>query len=121
MLRRFQRRHPTASAVRAELPPLPFGDGQYERCLCAHFVSHLQQQAAEDLVSEAKRVGRELILVEQQPSKNSATEEWQRRTLAGERYVVYKRNYIALDLAVLIQGEVLLDNESFIVARWPPG
>ena len=120
MLHHYRRRHPGAALVRADVPPLPFRDGVFDRCFTAHLFSHLQPAERELLIAEVRRVARELIVVEQQRPADHPGEAWERRSLAnGEVYEVYKRYRTAPELAADIGGTVLFENDEFLAVRWP--
>jgi ubiquinone/menaquinone biosynthesis C-methylase UbiE len=115
MLQQYRRRHPHAALVRADGPALPFRDGAFERCFTAHLLSHLHAAERERLLAEANRVGRELVVVEQQRPADHPGEAWERRSLAnGEVYEVYKRYRTAQELAADVGGTVLFENAMFV-------
>lgn len=128
MLEVYRRRHPHAALVRADAPPLPFPDDTFDRCFSGHLFSHLPAAARDRLVAEARRVGRELVVVEQQPPPDRPAEGWERRPLrSGAVHEVFKRYRTATELAADIGGTVLFENHAFIAVRWcraapaPPG
>ncbi|MFL5895223.1 MAG: class I SAM-dependent methyltransferase, partial [Thermoleophilaceae bacterium] len=57
-------RLPGARLVRADVPPLPFGDGELDRVFTAHFYGHLEEPTRSDFIREARRVAGELVVVD---------------------------------------------------------
>ena len=73
------RRVPRARVVRADAAALPFAAGAFDRVLTSHFYGHLLAPERAPFLAEARRVGRELIVVD------SALGPGARRGLAGAR------------------------------------
>src|SRR3954447_12842635 len=108
-------RLPEAPAVRAEVPPLPFPDGSFERVFTSHFYGHLREDARAELIAEARRVAGELVVVD---SAGDDREETQERVLNdGSRHTVYKRWFRGPTLAAEIGGDVVADGDWFVVVR----
>ena len=103
-------------AVVGDALALPFADRAFERVLAGHFYGHLVTDQREQFLSEARRVGRELVVVD---SAGEPREEWQDRRLNdGSRHRVYKRWFRGPALAAeLGGGEVLHDGTWFVVVR----
>jgi ubiquinone/menaquinone biosynthesis C-methylase UbiE len=103
-------------AVVGDALTLPFADGAFERVLAGHFYGHLLDDQRERFLAEARRVGRELVVVD---SAGEPREEWQERRLNdGSRHRVYKRWFRGESLAAeLGGGEVLHDGDWFVVVR----
>jgi len=113
-------RVPGARVVCADAPPLPFADGEFERLFTGHFYGHLVEgDARAAFLSEARRVTREVVVVDSARRPGGVAEEWQERTLSdGSRFEVFKRFFTADGLAEeLGGGEVLFDGEWFVMAR----
>jgi len=115
MLKIAAARSPAASFVQAAVPPLPFKDDEFDLCLTSHFYGHLHRTEREDLVREALRVGRALLVVEQawKPGLPTALHE-PRRLQDGSVHYVFKRYLTAPGLADELSGEVVLETPSFI-------
>jgi hypothetical protein len=97
---------------------LPFANGTFERVLTAHFYGHLPLGERESFLAEARRVGRELVVVDAALRPGIAGEQWQRRVLNdGSRHRVFKRFLEPHQLADEIGGDVLLDGTWFVAAR----
>jgi demethylmenaquinone methyltransferase/2-methoxy-6-polyprenyl-1,4-benzoquinol methylase len=112
-------RVPHAELVRADVPPLPFGDDEFERVVTASFYSHLDDPAdREALVAEALRVAPELVVVDQTRRPGAAREAWEDRPLAdGTSWQVFKRYLTADELAAELGAEVLLDTPVVAMVR----
>jgi ubiquinone/menaquinone biosynthesis C-methylase UbiE len=57
-------RMPAARVVTGDAVPLPFADGAFDRVFTSHFYGHLLPSEREAFVSEARRVARELVVVD---------------------------------------------------------
>lgn len=113
-----QERMPDAVVVRGDALALPFADGAFDRVFTGHFYGHLPPGERERFLAEARRVGRELVVVDTGPYPGRPADGWQERTLNdGSRHRVYKRFLSGPQLAAEIGGEVLLDGAWFSAAR----
>jgi ubiquinone/menaquinone biosynthesis C-methylase UbiE len=111
---------PNARLVRGEGLELPFGDGEFDRVFTAHFYGHLEPGERELFLDEARRVGRELVVVDSSARHpGAAPDGMQPRVLKdGSEWEVYKRYFFAERLAAeLGDGDVLLDGMFFVVVR----
>jgi ubiquinone/menaquinone biosynthesis C-methylase UbiE len=111
-------RVPHARIVQAEAPPLTFADASFERVLSSHFYDHLRPPERESFLAEARRVGSELVLV-QQIGRPAHREGDEHRTLDdGTRHVIYKTYFTPESLlAELGGGEVLHEGRWVMVVR----
>lgn len=121
MLRLARARVPEAVLVHGAAPPLPFPERSFERVFASHFYSHLVEASTRrSFVTEAFRVGGELIVVEQTGEPDVPSEAWERRVLRdGSVHRVYKRYLPASALAEELGGDVVLETPSFIAVRAP--
>lgn len=121
MLAIAQQRLPHAAVIRADAFDLPFGDDAFDRIFTAHFYGHLQPGERERFLAEARRVARELVVVDAAVRPDRRRTEWQERVLNdGSRFEVYKRYFTAMELATeLGGGAVLLENRWFVVVSSP--
>ncbi len=112
-------RVPQAQFVKGEAVPLPFGDAEFDRVVASHFYGHLLPDERGTFVSEALRVGRELVVVDSARQEATPTEEWQERVLKdGSRHRVFKRFFTGAALAgELGGGDVLHKGRWFVVVR----
>jgi ubiquinone/menaquinone biosynthesis C-methylase UbiE len=108
------RRMPGARIVQADAVPLPFPDGAFDRVFTGHFYGHLQGAERRAFLAEARRVGRELVVVDSALRDSVDAEEWQERTLTdGSRHRVYKRYFTAPGLVDELGGGTVL-----VAGRW---
>jgi demethylmenaquinone methyltransferase/2-methoxy-6-polyprenyl-1,4-benzoquinol methylase len=109
-------RLPGARVVQGDAVPLPFAEGEFDRIFTGHFYGHLLEGERERFVAEARRVARELVVVDSALHDGVDPEEWQERVLNdGTRHRVYKRYFRGAALAAeLGGGEVLHDGRWFV-------
>jgi SAM-dependent methyltransferase len=109
-------RLPDARVVQGDAVPLPFADGAFDRVFTGHFYGHLLPDERERFVAEARRVARELVVVDSALHDGVEPEEWQERILNdGTRHRVYKRYFTGAGLAdELGCGDVLHDGRWFV-------
>jgi ubiquinone/menaquinone biosynthesis C-methylase UbiE len=102
MLERAVHRVSGASFVQGDALSLPFQDGAFDRLLAAHFYGHLEGPDREPFLEEARRVARELVLVDSALRQGVEPEERQDRRLTdGSRWQVYKRYFTPGQLIVI--------------------
>jgi len=114
---------PAAEVLHADALPLPFADGAFERVVTGHFYGHLLEGQREAFVADARRVGRELVVVDSALRDDVEAEGWQERVLGdGSRHRVYKRYFTGAGLAEELGGHTLHDGQWFVVvaAPWAP-
>jgi SAM-dependent methyltransferase len=106
-------------AVQGEAVPLRFADGAFERVFTSHFYGHLLPgEESERFLAEARRVARELVVVDSAQRADTGSEQWQRRRLNdGSEHRVYKRWFRGPELALEVGGDVLLDGNWFVAVR----
>jgi SAM-dependent methyltransferase len=119
MLALARRRVPDAVFVLADVPPLPFPAGSFDRALASHVYSHIERlEERGAFVTEALRVASELIVVEQAWHPHLLREGWERRQLAdGSEHDVFKRYFTADELADELEAEVLLETATFVAVH----
>ena len=117
MLRLAEPRLEDALLVRGEGLRLPFRTGVFERVFTSHVYGHVLPEDRVAFLTEARRVGRELVVADAGPRGGGPREEWQERQLQdGSRHRVYKRFFTASGLlAELGGGRVLHDGSWFVV------
>ena len=110
---------PAAELVRGDALDLPFPDGSFDRVFTGHFYGHLEDRDRERFLVEARRVARELVVVDSITRPNEEAEQVQERILNdGTRWTVYKRFFEPEQLAdELGGGDVVLANRWFVVVR----
>jgi ubiquinone/menaquinone biosynthesis C-methylase UbiE len=119
MLEVAAERIPGAEFVVGDALELPFEDGAFERIATGHFYGHLEETDRVRFLSEARRVATELVVIDSALHDGVEPVEWQVRLLKdGSRWEVYKRYFVASELAEeLGEGEVLFDGNWFVVVR----
>jgi ubiquinone/menaquinone biosynthesis C-methylase UbiE len=119
MLSIARERVPGARFVRGDGLALPFEDGAFERVFTGHFYGHLQEAERAAFLAEARRVARELVVVDAARREGIAEEGWQDRVLSdGSRHQVFKRYFTGEGLAgELGGGRVLHEGAWFVAVR----
>jgi demethylmenaquinone methyltransferase/2-methoxy-6-polyprenyl-1,4-benzoquinol methylase len=119
MLEVAAERIPEAEFVVGDALDLPFEDGSFERITTGHFYGHLEDADRVRFLAEVRRVAGELVVIDSALHDGVESVEWQERVLNdGSRWEVYKRYFVASDLAEeLGGGEVLFDGNWFVVVR----
>ena len=112
---------PDAELVLGEGTRLPFDDGSFDRVHTSHFYGHLEDDDRLTFLAEARRVARELVVVDASLARSPVAEEYQERILNdGSRWEVYKRYFTGNGLAdELGGGDVLHEGEYFVVVASP--
>ena len=110
---------PRLDLVQGDGLALPFADGSFDRVLSGHFYGHLDQAQRSTFLREARRVARELVLVDASRGHSDVSDQWAPRVLGdGSRWEVYKRWFTSSELlAELGGGEPLFTGDWFLVVR----
>jgi hypothetical protein len=66
---------PQARVLQGDAAPLPFDDGEFDRVFTSHFIHHLSPERRAAFIAEARRVGRELVVVEDLRRAEALAEE----------------------------------------------
>jgi ubiquinone/menaquinone biosynthesis C-methylase UbiE len=117
MLMLARQRLPLASFLRADVPPLPFADWSFRRVFTGHFYGHLEEGPRQSFLREARRVGRdELIVVDSAVQSEYPVEYWdERELLDGSRFVIWKRHFTPHGLAEEVGADrVLFAGPTFV-------
>jgi demethylmenaquinone methyltransferase/2-methoxy-6-polyprenyl-1,4-benzoquinol methylase len=110
-------RMPRVRVVQGDAVPLPFADGEFERVFTSHFYGHLLESERAAFLAEARRVGRELVVVDSALREDVEAEEWQQRRLDdGSRHRVYKRFFAPEELATELGGGSAIHDGRWFVA-----
>ena len=119
MLEVASERIPDAEFVVGDALELPFEDDSFERITTGHFYGHLEEDDRVRFLAESRRVADELVVIDSALHDAVQPVEWQERVLKdGSRWEVYKRYFVASELAKeLGGGEVLFDGNWFVVVR----
>jgi demethylmenaquinone methyltransferase/2-methoxy-6-polyprenyl-1,4-benzoquinol methylase len=117
MLEQAASRVPEAEVVHADAMPLPFQDRAFERVFSSHFYDHLQPPERLEFLFEARRVGDELVLVQELAEEHR--EGSTRRDLRdGSRHEIYKAHFTPRSLLEeLGGGETLYCGSLFVAVR----
>jgi ubiquinone/menaquinone biosynthesis C-methylase UbiE len=114
---RASRRVPAATFLEADAVPMPFADAAFERVFTSHFYGHLLAVERAPFLSEARRVGDRLVVVDSALRPGDPAEQWQERALLdGSRHRVYKRYFSAGGLAEELGGGRILHEGDWFVA-----
>jgi ubiquinone/menaquinone biosynthesis C-methylase UbiE len=121
MLSEALRQAPQATYVRGNGLALPFPNDSFSRVFTGHFYGHLSEDERALFLEEARRVARELVVVDASRAHSDVAEDVQERVLNdGTRWEVYKRWFTGAELAAeLGGGEALHEGRWFVVVRAP--
>ena len=116
MLALARSRLPEVRFVRADALALPFVAQGFDRVFTSHVYGHILPEERERFLAEARRVAREIVVVDAGPRGGGPRDEWQERKLQdGSRHRVYKRFFTARSLKdELGGGRVLHDGVWFV-------
>jgi SAM-dependent methyltransferase len=119
MLELARARIPNAEFVQADIPPLPFPDDSFDLAFSSNVYSHIDTAALRvEFVTEALRVARMLVVLEQAWRPGRERESWElRRLLDGSAHRVFKRYFTGDELARELEGEVVLASPEFLAVR----
>jgi len=114
-----QERLPDGVALAGDALALPFAAGAFDRVLTAHFYGHLDEEERAAFLAEARRVARELVVIDSALRPGVEPEAWQERVLnGGSRHRVFKRHLTPDGRAAeLGGGEVLMAGTWFVAVR----
>jgi ubiquinone/menaquinone biosynthesis C-methylase UbiE len=123
MLELASRRLPAARFVRGDAFDLPFPDDSFERVTTMSFYGHLEGGDRDRFLAEARRVGKELVVVDAALQPNGSPEERQDRVLNdASRWTVYKRFFTPDGLLdELGGGRVVYAGHWFVAVSSPRG
>jgi ubiquinone/menaquinone biosynthesis C-methylase UbiE len=119
MLEEARRKMPRATFLQGDALALPVPNGSFDRVFTAHFYGHLDEAERERFLAEARRVARELVVVDSSRESSEQDEAHQERVLDdGSRWHVYKRWFTPEELAgELGGGETLFEGHWFVAVR----
>jgi ubiquinone/menaquinone biosynthesis C-methylase UbiE len=119
MLEEARSQAPSAVYERGDALELPFEDDAFERVSTSHFYGHLEREERRRFLREARRVARELVVVDASSRHSPVEEEWQERILNdGSCWDVYKRYFTPEGLAEeLGGGETVFAGTWFVAVR----
>lgn len=112
---------PQVTFVPGNALTLPFEADEFDRVFAAHFYGHLEEDERKTLLSEARRVAYELVVVDSALREDVNREEWQERVLNdGSRWSVYKRYFEPQELLEELGGGYVLHAGRWFVAVTSP-
>jgi ubiquinone/menaquinone biosynthesis C-methylase UbiE len=119
MLEEAARQAPKATFVQGDALALPFTNDSFGRVFTGHFYGHLETADRTRFLAEARRVARELVILDSSRAASGIDEETAERVLNdGSRWEVYKRWFTGAGLAEeLGGGDVLFDGHFFVAVR----
>jgi demethylmenaquinone methyltransferase/2-methoxy-6-polyprenyl-1,4-benzoquinol methylase len=121
MLELARHRVPEATFVQGDALALPSPDATFDRVFTAHFYDHLDAERRETFLREARRVGRELVVVDSAMREGVEPESTQERILNdGSRWEVLKRYFEPEQLAEELGGGRILQADDWFVAVASP-
>ena len=110
-------RLPGGLAVVSDALRLPIAGQAFDRVFTGHFYGHLPAAERQAFLGEARRVARELVVIDSALWPGVSPEQWQERVLNdGSRHRVYKRYFTPGQLAAELGGEPLFDGTWFTAA-----
>lgn len=116
MLEIARERVPHGRFVAGDAMALPFTDGSFDRVFTGHFYGHLEDGDREAFLAQARRLAHELVVVDSAVRPDHEREEWQTRVLGdGSRHQVYKRYFVADELATELGGGTVLHSSDWFV------
>jgi ubiquinone/menaquinone biosynthesis C-methylase UbiE len=114
MLEIARERVPHGEFVVGDALALPFADRSFDRLLTGHFYGHLEEADRVRFLTEARRLARELVVVDSRLHSEVEPVQWQDRELSdGSHWQVYKRYFTGPQLAAELGG-----GEIFFEGRW---
>jgi len=121
MLDVARRKAPGATFLQGDALALPVPNNSFDRVFTAHFYGHLEDEARETFLAEARRVASELVVVDSSRAGAEQDDARQERVLNdGSQWEVYKRWFTPGGLAAeLGGGETLLAGRWFVAVRSP--
>ena len=111
---------PNAEFVQGDALDLPFDDGSFDRLFSSYFYCHLEEDDRVRFLAEARRVGRELVVVGTVRREGEEPKRWDERILSdGSRWQVYKRVFVPEELAEELGGRVAHRSRLFVMVASP--
>lgn len=109
-------RMPHALVLQGDVAPLPFDDGEFDRVFTSLFFHHLSPDGRAAFIAEARRVGRELVVVEDVRRPEAPAERHEQVLSDGPRHRMHRHSFTAAQLiAELGAGHALHQGRWFVV------
>jgi ubiquinone/menaquinone biosynthesis C-methylase UbiE len=117
MLKVARQRLPAAAVTQGDGLRLPFRDRSFDGLVAGHFYGHLRGEDRVRFLAEARRVGRQILIIDAARRDEVDAEEVQERVLNdGSRHTVYKRYFAPAQLAAELGGGRVLHAGRWFVA-----
>jgi ubiquinone/menaquinone biosynthesis C-methylase UbiE len=117
MLKVARERLPEGAVIQGDAFQLPFRDRAFDCLLAGHFYGHLVKEDRARFLAEARRVSRQIVVVDAAMRDDVAPEQTQERVLNdGSRHAVYKRFFVPSELATELGGGRVLHAGRWFVA-----
>ena len=117
MLAVAEERAPWADFVQGDALALPFPDDSFERLFTGHFYGHLEDEERATFLADARRVARELVVVDSIVRDGVEAEGVETRVLSdGSEWSVYKRYFTPEGLSAELGGGRVLHAGRWFVA-----
>jgi ubiquinone/menaquinone biosynthesis C-methylase UbiE len=117
MLQIARTRLPNGHVVQADALNLPFGALAFDCVSAGHFYGHLREPERARFLAEARRVARQILIIDAALHEGLAPEQEQARSLSdGSRHSVYKRYFTPAQLVAELGGGAVLHAERWFVA-----
>ena len=110
-------RMPRARVVQGDIAPLPFRDGEFDRVFTSHFLHHLSAERRTAFIAEARRVGRQLVVVEDVRRTDApAVGSHEQTPSDGSHGHLHRHSFTAAELVSEVGGgHVLHEGRWFVV------
>jgi ubiquinone/menaquinone biosynthesis C-methylase UbiE len=108
---------PHARVLQGDVAPLPFDDGEFDRVFTSLFLHHLPPDRRLAFIAEARRVGRELVVVEDVHGADTAAKGSPEQVLSdGSRRRMNRHSFTAAELISELDAvRVLHEGRWFLV------
>lgn len=117
MCKLAQDRVPSASLLRARFPSLPFADRAFDVVFSANVYGLLQPDERTGFLTEAARLGREIVIVDLRSEEDEHVEGMERRVVEDATYSIFRRRFTPEGLRDELAGELLYAGRYFIAVR----
>ena len=117
MLNLARQRVPDVGMVQARVPLLPFAAGAFDQLVTANFYGLLRPAERHAFLAEARRLARELIVIDLRSGTDEVTEGIEPRQVDGATYGIYRRRFTPDALQVELGAEVLYPGHQFLAVR----
>jgi ubiquinone/menaquinone biosynthesis C-methylase UbiE len=115
-------RLPNATLVKALFPPLPFDADRFDTIFTANFYGLLHADERATFLTEAHRVGHELLVLDLRSDDDHPSEGIEERTIGnGRTYRIFRRRFTPESLRAELDGELLYEGAYFLLARVDSG